>query len=80
MKTKFVANLIGTSLFFSLFSGIAMAEMPMEMPASEEIANPEFAKIEQPLALKLAVTLGGVGLIGLELWWFLYSKQGKGAS
>jgi len=80
MKTKFVAKLIGTSLFLSLFSGIAMAEMPMEMPASEERITPTFAKIEQPLALKLAVILGGVGLIGLELWWFLYSKQEKGSS
>jgi len=27
----------------------------------------------QPLALKLAVTLGGMALIGAELWWFLLS-------
>ncbi|MDB9375942.1 hypothetical protein [Nodularia sphaerocarpa] len=31
--------------------------------------------IEQPLALKVGVTIGGLGLIGLELWWFLFSKS-----
>ena len=35
---------------------------------------PQFRQIEQPLALKLGVTLAGVGLIGLELWWFLLSQ------
>jgi plastocyanin domain-containing protein len=34
----------------------------------------EFQRIEQPLWLKGAVTVGGLGLIGLELWWFLFSK------
>ncbi|MBW4520504.1 MAG: cupredoxin domain-containing protein [Scytolyngbya sp. HA4215-MV1] len=33
-----------------------------------------FQKIDQPLWLKTAVTVGGAGLIGLELWWFLLSK------
>lgn len=30
-----------------------------------------FQTIEQPLALKLGITVIGVGLIALELWWFL---------
>jgi plastocyanin domain-containing protein len=34
----------------------------------------EFQHIEQPLWLKGAVTTGGLGLIGLELWWFVFSK------
>jgi plastocyanin domain-containing protein len=34
----------------------------------------EFQRIDQPLWLKGAVTAGGLGLIGLELWWFLLSK------
>lgn len=34
----------------------------------------EFQRIEQPNGLKLGVTAAGVGLIGLELWWFLLSK------
>ena len=34
----------------------------------------QFQKIEQPLSLKLAVALGGLGLIGAELWWFMFSR------
>jgi len=34
----------------------------------------EFQRIDQPISTKIAVTLGGLGLIGLELWWFLLSK------
>ncbi|ACK72743.1 conserved hypothetical protein [Gloeothece citriformis PCC 7424] len=34
-----------------------------------------FRQIEQPLSLKLVVTLGGLGLIGLELWWFLFYQS-----
>jgi plastocyanin domain-containing protein len=31
--------------------------------------------IEQPLGVKVAVTMGGVALIALELWWFVLSKS-----
>lgn len=34
----------------------------------------KFSRIEQPLSLKILVTLGGLGLIGSEAWWFLFSK------
>ena len=34
----------------------------------------QFRSIEQPFELKLAVTVGGLALIGLELWWFLLSR------
>ena len=34
----------------------------------------KFLKIEQPLFLKLGITLGCLTLIGVELWWFLFSK------
>jgi plastocyanin domain-containing protein len=37
-------------------------------------AQSSFSHIEQPLSLKLGVTVGGLALIGLELWWFLLSK------
>ncbi len=35
--------------------------------------NPQRAlqPIEQPISRKVIVTLGGLGLIGAELWWFL---------
>jgi plastocyanin domain-containing protein len=34
----------------------------------------KFSRIEQPLSLKILVTLGGLGLIGAQAWWFLLSK------
>ncbi|WP_267383900.1 hypothetical protein [Cyanobacterium sp. uoEpiScrs1] len=36
--------------------------------------NSQFSRLEQPLPLKLLVTLGGGGLIVTEVWWFLFSK------
>jgi plastocyanin domain-containing protein len=41
---------------------------------TETSSTSEFKQIQQPLWLKGAVTAAGVGLIGLELWWFLASK------
>ena len=43
---------------------------PMETTGQES----QFRHIEQPIELKLAVTLGGLVLIGLEVWWFLLSQ------
>lgn len=34
----------------------------------------EFRQIEQPIGLKVGVAAAGLGLMGLELWWFLFSK------
>ena len=34
----------------------------------------KFPRIEQPFPLKFLVTLGGLALIGTEMWWFLFSK------
>ncbi len=31
-------------------------------------------QIEQPLSLKILVTFAGLGLIGAEVWWFLFSQ------
>ncbi|BBA79876.1 hypothetical protein RGRSB_1446 [cyanobacterium endosymbiont of Rhopalodia gibberula] len=36
--------------------------------------NSQFSHLEQPLTLKILVTLGGAGLIGIEIWWFLFSR------
>ncbi|WP_179228304.1 cupredoxin domain-containing protein [Leptolyngbya ohadii] len=83
MKSR---RLIGTLAGFSLLlggsgaialsameAGIAAPENGMEMPHGST-SNQEFQKIDQPLGVKLGVTAAGVGLIGLELWWFLGSK------
>ena len=71
-KSKMVGSLAGLGFFLALTPNIGLAEM--EMPASAEKQASQFQKIEQPFGLKLAVVLGGLGLIGAELWWFMFSK------
>ncbi|EDY37646.1 copper-translocating P-type ATPase [Cyanobium sp. PCC 7001] len=44
-----------------------------------EMADPAWRTIAQPLVVKVLVALGGVGLIALELWWFL-GRHGEAAS
>jgi len=34
----------------------------------------KFQPIAQPLTLRVAIALGGLSLIGAQLWWFLGSK------
>ncbi|MBD1996930.1 cupredoxin domain-containing protein [Leptolyngbya sp. FACHB-541] len=65
-------RIIATSIMLlGLTSGEAIAQMPHdEMPSG----HGDFQRIEQPLWMKGAVTASGLGLIGLELWWFLLSK------
>ena len=53
----------------------ACTRTKMELPASAEKQTSQFQKIEQPIGLKLAVALGGLGLIGAELWWFMFSGR-----
>ena len=72
-KKSIIASLAGIGFLIAIASPKAMAQMSVEMPVSKE-KNVDFRRIEQPLGLKAAVTLGGIGLIGLELWWFLFSK------
>ncbi|MEM7759694.1 MAG: hypothetical protein AAF298_16435 [Cyanobacteria bacterium P01_A01_bin.40] len=69
-KSKMVGSLAGLGFFLALTPNIGLAEMP----ASTEKQASQFQKIEQPIGLKLAVALGGLGLIGAELWWFMFSK------
>lgn len=76
---------IGIGLFLILFatpSAIFGTGMSQEMDSgsslrSRQSSSPssQFQRIEQPLALKIAVTAGGVALIGAQLWWFLGGKQ-----
>ena len=87
-KSKMVGSLAGLGFFLALTPNITLAEAvrpwrcsiaqgtrtKMDMSASAEKQTSQFQKIEQPLGLKLAVALGGLGLIGAELWWFMFSK------
>ncbi|WP_019499978.1 hypothetical protein [Pseudanabaena sp. PCC 6802] len=76
---------IGVGLFLILFatpSAIFGTGMSQEMDARSSLRSHQsspplnqFRRIEQPLALKIAVTVGGVALISAQLWWFLGGKQ-----
>lgn len=76
-KTALVGGIASLSLLYGVGSSAAIAQMSAEMPhegmqTTEQIEA--FQRIDQPLWLKGAVTAGGLGLIGLEMWWFLFSK------
>jgi plastocyanin domain-containing protein len=60
-------------LSLGLLLGINQITTADNLP-SQPAAQIRFQKIPQPWPLKVGVTLGGVALIGLELWWFLASK------
>ncbi|MGH2415071.1 MAG: cupredoxin domain-containing protein, partial [Microcystaceae cyanobacterium] len=72
-RKMIIANLAGFGLFLGLSSSVALAQIPRKMP--EPGQTHQFRRIEQPLGLKIGVVAGGAVLIGLELWWFLFSKQ-----
>ncbi len=68
---------IKTGLQFSgiLLSILIINSVPVRaMESHTEPANTQFRTIEQPLSTKMAVTVSGLALIGLELWWFLLSQ------
>lgn len=73
-KKTILANLAGLGFLLGFSSGVAVAQMPHEMPVSSSEFTTQFRRIEQPLELKVGVTIGGAALIRLELWWFLFSK------
>jgi plastocyanin domain-containing protein len=58
-------SLAGLGLLLATTSHAALAAAP----------NSQFRSVEQPLALKVGVAIGGLALIGVELWWFLFSKS-----
>lgn len=73
-RSKIYGSLAGLGFFLVLTPNIVVAQMEVEMPVSKGEQTSQFQKIEQPLSLKLAVAVGGLGLIGAELWWFMFSK------
>ncbi|MGK7953566.1 MAG: cupredoxin domain-containing protein [Xenococcaceae cyanobacterium] len=75
-NNRIISSLAGLGFFLTLTisSVSAQPNKEVEMPASAGEQTSQFQKIEQPLGLKIAVALGGLGLIGAELWWFMFSK------
>jgi plastocyanin domain-containing protein len=76
-KATLIRGIASFGVAFGIASGSAIAQMPHdmnEMQSSRTEQTGQFRRIEQPLGNKVVVSLGGLGLIGLELWWFLLSK------
>lgn len=70
-----IGSFVGMGFFLGIHSIPAVAQMTdQEMSPSSPEQKSVFKKVEQPLWIKSAVTAGGLGLIGLELWWFIRSK------
>lgn len=69
LKKILLGNLAGLGVLFGATA--TTAQMPMASPQE----TTQFRRIDQPAGLKIGVTVGGLALIGLELWWFLYSKN-----
>ncbi|MDJ0706179.1 MAG: hypothetical protein QNJ46_23150 [Leptolyngbyaceae cyanobacterium MO_188.B28] len=61
---------LSLGLFLGLITGHADA---VETSKSISGQSRRLHRIEQPLFLRIGVTLGGSALIGLELWWFQFS-------
>lgn len=76
MKKLMISGVASFGLAFGVVSLPAIAQMPHNMENMSPAPTEQFGfrRIEQPIANKIAVTAGGLGLIGLELWWFLLSK------
>jgi plastocyanin domain-containing protein len=73
-KTALIGSIASLGIVFSIASGEAAAQKSHDTHSSATVQTNQFQSIEQPLENKIAVTLGGLGLIGLQLWWFLLSK------
>ena len=67
MQQTFYKTILTAGIWFAIASAVTAEPMTHNQ-------TPQFRRLEQPLAVKLAVTGGGLALIGLELWWFLASK------
>ncbi len=68
IKRFLLSNLTGITL-------ILLSTVSTQATQTNTNQDARFDKIQQPLPVKIAVTAGGIGLIGLELWWFLFSQK-----
>ena len=68
-RSTLFSSFIGLLLVLGLATGT-----PAQMSPHNSPPTADFQHSEQPLWLKALVTGGGLGLIGLELWWFVFSQ------
>jgi plastocyanin domain-containing protein len=79
MKRVIVSTCIGLGLLLGADAIVAAFPEPSAQHVDQhsQPRSEPFQSIEQPLQNKVAVTIGGLGLIGLELWWFLLKPSPK---
>lgn len=72
MKTLiFWRTLLPFSILLSMMSGAIATEITQD---KIKHTSHQVQQINQPISHKIAITVGGLGLIGAELWWFLRRK------
>lgn len=68
LNNKYIlGTLVSLNFLIGATSSLASTQMPEQ--------TTQLRRIEQPMSLKIGVTLGGLALIGTELWWFVFSKN-----
>ncbi|MEG5021464.1 hypothetical protein QUB36_10095 [Microcoleus sp. AT8-B1] len=73
-KTTIIGTIASLGVVLGMLSGEGIAQNTHETHPTQTQQRSQFHRIEQPLSNKILVTLAGLGLISLELWWFLLSK------
>nr|RNJ68498.1 MAG: cupredoxin domain-containing protein [Leptolyngbya sp. IPPAS B-1204] len=83
-RAFFIASLAGLGVLLGDIPGVISGDTSRTIAAPDHSTHIEnqrngqstgqFQRVQQPLANRVAITLGGLGLIGLELWWFLFSQ------
>lgn len=70
MKKHQAVNIL---VFIGLSVGMT-SSMSAEEMSNHNSSSGKFQPIEQPIALKIAIAVGGLSLMVAQLWWFLLSK------
>lgn len=70
-----IGGMIAGLFFLAVTPNNVLAQKPEAHIGTSVMETHKFQKIEQPIGLKLAVALGGLGLIGAELWWFMFKAK-----
>ena len=80
-KMTAIGKFASLALLFSIVSNAALSNTADAIATGSSERSPmsvqpasQFRQIEQPLVTKAIVTIAGISVIGLELWWFLGSK------
>lgn len=55
-------------------TGLLLLSASVAQASLVDVDTDSFRRVDQSLGVKAAVTTAGIGLIGLELWWFLWHK------